>query len=178
MISVLGFTLFGSWLGNIIPHETLGDISVVLTPLMGAKFLFFPQTNMGNIFGEQGKKQVVRLSLISGAVIGSVAGFVGAGGGEMMLIVLSTLLCYEVKESVGTGVFIMTFVAFVGCASHIYLGGWPNMTAFIICIIGNATGAIAAARIANRMKSSTLNRIIGIMLVASGVIMFVANFFL
>ncbi|MCD7769915.1 MAG: sulfite exporter TauE/SafE family protein, partial [Oscillospiraceae bacterium] len=129
-------------------------------------------------FDHLGKKAMFWASIISGGVIGIIAGFVGAGGGEMMLLVLSTLLCYEVKDSVGTGVFIMTFVALVGCASHIYLGGWPDTTAFIICIIGNATGAIFAARVANRLNSATLNRIIGVLLVVSGVIMFVAHFFL
>ncbi|MCD8088026.1 MAG: sulfite exporter TauE/SafE family protein [Oscillospiraceae bacterium] len=178
MISVLVFTLLGSWLGNIVPHDTLGDISVVLTPLMGIKFLFFPQTNLNRFIGEQGKKALFWESIASGGVIGIIAGFVGAGGGEMLLLVLTTLLCYEVKDSVGTGVFIMTFVALVGCASHIYLGGWPDTTAFIICIIGNATGAIFAARLANRINSATLNRIIGVLLVVSGMIMFVANFFL
>lgn len=151
---------------------------MVLTPLMGMKFLFFPQTNLNRFFGQLGKKAMFWSAIISGGVIGIIAGFVGAGGGEMMLLVLSTLLCYEVKDSVGTGVFIMTFVALVGCASHIYLGGWPNMTAFIICIVGNATGAICAARVANRINSATLNRIIGVLLVGSGLIMFVANFFL
>ena len=94
----------------------------------------------------------------------------------MLLFALTTLLGYEIKEAIGTGVFIMAFIALVGCASHVYIGGWPDMTAFVICIIGNFSGAVFAARIANKLTSEALNRIIGIFLLASGLIMLAAHF--
>lgn len=176
MAVVLAFTFVGSWLGDLIPHRALGTISVFITPLMGLKFLFLPTTNLGNILGEQSKRELIIETLFVGAGIGIIAGFAGAGGGEMLLFALTTLLAYEVKEAVGTGVFIMAFVALVGCVSHIYIGGWPDMTAFVICIIGNFAGAVFAARIANKLTSATLNRIIGIFLVTSGLIMLIAHF--
>lgn len=176
MAAVLAFTFVGSWLGDLIPHEALGTISVFITPLMGLKFLFLPTTNLGRMLGKQSKRDLLIETLFVGAGIGIIAGFAGAGGGEMLLFALTTLLAYEVKEAVGTGVFIMAFVALVGCISHIYIGGWPDMTAFVICIIGNLTGAVFAARIANKLTSATLNRIIGVFLVSSGVIMLVAHF--
>ena len=175
MAVVLCFTFVGSWLGDLIPHEALGTISVFITPLMGLKFLFLPTTNLGGVLGGRSKRELLMVTLFVGAGIGLIAGFAGAGGGEMLLFALTTLLAYDVKEAVGTGVFIMAFVALVGCVSHIYIGGWPNMTAFGICIAGNLIGAIFAARIANKLTSAALNRIIGIFLVASGVIMLAAH---
>lgn len=176
MFIVLCFTIFGSWLGNIIPHQALGNVSVIMTPLMGLKFLIFPDSNLGNIFGKQTKAKLVVEIVVSGALIGTIAGFVGAGGGEMLLITLTTILAYDVKESVGTGVFIMAFIALVGCVSHIYIGGWPDTTALVICIAGNFIGAIAAARIADKISSATLNRIIGLSLVSVGLVMLAAHF--
>jgi uncharacterized membrane protein YfcA len=176
MAAVLSFTFVGSWLGDQIPHEALGTISVLLTPLMGLKFLIFPQTSLSRLLGQQSKQELLIETLFIGAAIGTICGFSGAGGGEMLLFALTTILCDEVKEAVGTGVFIMAFVALVGCVSHIYIGGWPDMTAFIICIVGNFTGAVFAARIANKMSSATLNKIIGVFLTIVGLIMAVANF--
>lgn len=176
MAVVLAFTFVGSWLGDLIPHQALGTLSVFITPLMGLKFLFLPTTNLGNILGEQSRRDLIIETLFVGAGIGLIAGFAGAGGGEMLLFALTTLLAYEVKEAIGTGVFIMAFIALVGCVSHIYIGGWPDMTAFVICIIGNFIGAVFAARIANKLTSDTLNRIIGIFLVSTGLIMLVAHF--
>mgnify|MGYP002625994864 CR=1 FL=1 len=176
MAVVLCFTFVGSWLGDLIPHEALGTISVFITPLMGLKFLFLPTTNLGSVLGEQSRRDLIIETLFVGAGIGLIAGFAGAGGGEMLLFALTTLLGYEVKEAIGTGVFIMAFIALVGCVSHVYIGGWPDMTAFVICIIGNFSGAVFAARIANKMTSEALNRIIGIFLVSSGLIMLIAHF--
>lgn len=176
MVVVLCFTFVGSWLGSLIPHEALGTISVLLTPLMGLKFLFLPQTSLNQLLGRQSKRELIIETLTIGAAIGTIAGFAGAGGGEMLLFALTTILSYEVKDGVGTGVFIMTFISLVGCVSHIYIGGWPDMTAFVICILGNFTGAVFASRIANKVSSATLNRIIGIFLTGVGVIMLIAHF--
>ena len=49
-------------------------------------------------------------------MIGFICGFVGAGGGMMMLLILTSVLGYELKTAVGTSVFIMAFTAFTGAA--------------------------------------------------------------
>ena len=53
-------------------------------------------------------------SVICGVMIGFICGFVGAGGGMMMLLILTSVLGYELKTAVGTSVFIMAFTAFTG----------------------------------------------------------------
>ena len=176
MAVVLAFTFVGSWLGDVIPHRALGTISVIFTPLMGLKFLFLPTTTLKGVISAQSKRDLLFETIFIGAGIGIIAGFAGAGGGEMLLFALTTLLAYEIKEAVGTGVFIMAFIALVGCISHILIGGWPDLTAFLICIVGNLTGAVFAARIANKLTSGTLNRIIGIFLTVSGLIMLLVHF--
>ena len=39
----------------------------------------------------------------------------------MMLLILTSVLGYELKTAVGTSVFIMAFTAFTGAASHLSL---------------------------------------------------------
>ena len=64
------------------------------------------------------KKRAVQ-SVLCGIFIGFICGFVGAGGGMMMLLILTSVLGYELKTAVGTSVFIMTFTAFTGAVSHL-----------------------------------------------------------
>lgn len=175
MAIVLCFVFVGSWASQYIPSLALGSLSILLTPLSGLKFLFFPQTNLSQLLGKHSKKEIFVATMFVGAAIGFISGFAGAGGGEMLLFALTTLLCYEVKEAVGTSVFIMTFIALVGCVSHIYIGGWPDMMVMGICVAGNFLGAVFASRIANKVASSTLNRLIGIFLVGVGIIMILAQ---
>ena len=47
----------------------------------------------------------------------------------MMLLILTSVLGYELKTAVGTSVFIMTFTALTGAVSHFAIGGAPDSTA-------------------------------------------------
>ena len=50
----------------------------------------------------------------------------------MMLLILTSVLGYELKTAVGTSVFIMTFTALTGAASHFAIGGAPDWTVLIL----------------------------------------------
>lgn len=63
------------------------------------------------------KKRFIQ-AIPRGMSIGFICGFVGAGGGMMMLLILTSVLGYELKATVGTSVFIMTFTALTGAVGH------------------------------------------------------------
>ena len=117
------------------------------------------------------RKRVVQ-SIVCGAVIGFICGFVGAGGGMMLLLILTSVLGYELKTAVGTSVFIMTFTALTGAVSHFALAeSAPDPAALILCVVFTLIGARAAAKFANGAEPKTLNRVTGIVLTVLGVIM-------
>lgn len=86
----------------------------------------------------------------------------------MMLLVLTAVLGYELKTAVGTSVFIMTFTALTGAASHMALGGLPDLFILLLCIGFTLVFARVAARIANHASPATLNRLTGIILTLLG----------
>jgi uncharacterized membrane protein YfcA len=83
----------------------------------------------------------------------------------MMLLVLTSVLGYELKTAVGTSVFIMTFTALTGSLSHFAFGGMPDPLALAVCVFSTLLWARIAAKIANRSKPETLNRVAGVILV-------------
>ena len=109
-------------------------------------------------------------SVICGIAIGFICGFIGAGGGMMMLLILTSVLGYELKTAVGTSVFIMAFTAFTGAASHFAIGGMPDITVFVLCVIFTLVWARIAAVIANKAAPKTLNRMTGVILVMLGIV--------
>ena len=117
--------------------------------------------------GATANQKAVR-SVACGVAVGFICGFVGAGGGMMMLLALTSILGYELKTAVGTSVFIMSATALTGAVSHFAIGGMPDVTALIICIASTLAFAQLAAVIANKAKSKTLNRVTGAILVVLG----------
>ena len=123
------------------------------------------------------KKRAVQ-SLVCGLIIGFICGFIGAGGGMMMLLILTSVLGYELKTAVGTSVFIMAFTAFTGAVSHFTIGGLPDITIWILCIIFTLIWARIAAVFANKAEPKTLNRATGIVLVVLGAVIMGFNAFI
>ena len=115
------------------------------------------------------KKRAMQ-SVICGILIGFICGFIGAGGGMMMLLILTSVLGYELKTAVGTSVFIMTFTAFTGAVSHFAIGGTPDWSVWILCVIFTFLWARIAAVFANKATPKTLNRATGVILVILGVV--------
>lgn len=173
MISVLIFTMVGSWISSLVPNTTMGNFSVFMTLLLGIKFIIKPvMTTKEAMSGVPQRKRVIQ-SILCGSLIGFICGFVGAGGGMMMLLILTSVLGYELKTAVGTSVFIMSFTAFTGSVSHFAIGGMPDVSVLIFCVLSTLLWARVAARFANKADAVTLNRVTGFILVVLGVVIFI-----
>lgn len=170
MISVLLFTVVGSYISSLVPSTTMGSFSVFMTFLLGIKFIVRPvMTTKESMQGVSAQKRAIQ-SVICGVLIGFICGFIGAGGGMMMLLILTSVLGYELKTAVGTSVFIMTFTALTGAVSHFAIGGLPDVSVFVLCIVFTFIWARIAAVFANRASAKTLNQATGVILVILGVV--------
>lgn len=175
MITVLIFTAVGSFVSSLVPSNAMGNFSVFMTLLLGIKFIVKPvMTTKESMRSIDKKTQIVR-SILCGILIGFICGFVGAGGGMMMLLVLTSVLGYELKTAVGTSVFVMTFTALTGALSHFAIDGAPDLWALIFCVVSTFLWARIAAKIANKSDAKTLNRVVGIVLVVLGVVVLGVN---
>lgn len=176
MITVLICTLFGSFVASLVPNTTMGSFSVFMTLLLGIKFIVKPvMTTKESMAAVSSKKRIIQ-SVISGIVVGFICGFVGAGGGMMMLLLLTSVLGYELKTAVGTSVFIMTFTAFTGAVSHFAIGGMPDFSCLIFCVASTLLWARIAAKFANKASAATLNRATGVVLTVLGAAILVVNY--
>ena len=176
LITVLIFTLIGSYIASLVPSGTMGGFSVVMTLLLGIKFIVRPVMTTKEAQAAKTQKQKTIQSLICGCLIGFICGFIGAGGGMMLLLILTSVLQYELKTAVGTSVFIMAFTAFTWACSHFALGGMPDMEALIVCVVATLVGARVAALFANKAEPQTLNRATGVVLTILGAAMVLTKY--
>lgn len=175
MGSVLAFTVVGSYVASLVPPATMGGFSVFMTFLLGIKFIVKPVMTTKEAMGEVAAKKRAVQSLIAGVMIGFICGFIGAGGGMMMLLILTSVLGYELKTAVGTSVFIMTFTALTGSASHFAIGGMPDIRCLVFCVASTLLWARIAAKFANKASAVTLNRATGVVLAVLGAAILVVN---
>ena len=175
MVTVLVFTMVGSWVSSLVSSSTMGSFSVFMTMLLGVKFIVKPVMTTKEAMAQVSQKKRLIQSIVCGVLIGFICGFIGAGGGMMMLLILTSVLGYELKTAVGTSVFIMAFTAFTGAVSHFVIGGAPDFLVLGLCVLFTLLWARIAARIANKAEPKFLNRATGAILIVLGAVVLLVN---
>ena len=151
----------------------MGYLSIIMSFCMGLRFIIKPVTGRTSFFSRSTGKRKTVISVICGLCIGFYCGFMGLGGGMMMLFILTFVLGYDLKTAVGTSVFVMTFTAFTGAASHFYFGELTGgmVPALFLCAAFTLLGSVVTSAMSNRMKPENTNRATGVVLVILGIAM-------
>ena len=180
LILVLLFAVLGSILAFLFVSTDSGETVMEYWSILGSTMLGVNLIKQWFVKKETkqpkdlGKNRKLIGYLLS-CGIGLICGFQGTGGGMMLLFTLTVILLYDFKVAVGTSVLIMAFTAFIGAASHFVISGLPDPFVFVLCVISTTVFARIGARIANKIETRTLKLITGILLVLSGVVLFIAK---
>lgn len=175
MISVLIVTVIGSLTASLLPERAMGGTMQVALIMLGLRFLIKPVTTTREQMESIPPRERLIKSIAGGVLIGFICGFVGAGGGMMMLFVLTSFLGYQMHAAVGTSVFIMAFTALTGGVSHFAIGGMPDISCLILCVIFTFIWARIASYIANKSDAVTLNRVVGVVMILTGLAILAAT---
>ena len=183
LVCILTMCTVGSYVAFLAGNVVLGSFTLFLTFFIGIRFLVKPDTSRENTAGRGEKLDVkgIAISLFFGLTIGFGTGFVGTGGGMMMLVVFTAFLGMELKTAVGTSTFIMTFTALIASVSHILihpailLEKWNVM---LLCITVATAASLFSAGFANRVNNRTVGLVTGAVLTVLGGSMLLLNFWL
>ena len=158
--------------GNVV----LGTFSLFLCVGIGIRFLLKPDTQKEKPVqkGARLDAKGIAISLFFGLTIGFGTGFVGSGGGMMMLVVFTAFLGMDRKSAVGTSTLIMTFTALIAFISHalvdpsLLLEKWHIL---ILCIVVETAASIVSAQFANKVNNRIVGLVTGAVLTVLGAIM-------
>lgn len=176
LVTVLVFTVIGSFVASKVSANVMGGFSMYVTLFLGIKFIVKPINTTKEQMLEISEKRKIIGSLCSGVIVGFICGFVGAGGGIMMLLLLTSILGYELKTAVGTSVFIMTFTALFGAVSHFTIGDSPDILILVLCVASTLLFAQLSALFANKASPKVLNRVLGVVLTVLGTAIIIVNY--
>lgn len=181
LVCIMGMCIAGSFVAWSAGNVVLGGFSLFLTFAIGVRFLIKPDTQRKTTIDKGAGLDMkgIVISLFFGLTIGFGTGFVGSGGGMMMLVVFTAFLGMELKPAVGTSTFIMTFTALIASVSHILID--PSIVlerwdALVICMVVATFASVVSARFANRVNNRTVGLVTGAVLAVLGAAMIILNY--
>ncbi len=180
-VCILVMCIAGSFVASLVGNIVLGGFSLFLCVAIGIRFLLKPdmerrETSLkGTGLGLKG----IAISIFFGVMIGFGVGFVGSGGGMMMLVVFTMFLGLPLKPSVGTSTLIMAMASLIAAMAHmtiepsIILERWD---ALIISVAVATTAAAVSARFANKVENRTVGLVTGTALTVIGTSLILLNY--
>ena len=166
---VVIFAIAGSYASYFIAPFTLNTTINIFVFVLGVRFIVYPVKSGTGMPLLSRSKSIIIQTILWGAVIGSISGFFGAGGGLSILALLTMLLKYDVKKAIGTSLFVMAFTAFVGASAHFIIEGFILWIPLLVTSVAAVIGAYGSSYLANKVSEKALSRIIGIFLLLDGI---------
>ena len=176
LVSVLIVTMIGSFAASFLPEQAMSGTMQIALIIIGLRFLLKPVNKTREKLEESSPKSRLVKAIVGGVLVGFICGFAGAGGGMMLLLVLTSFLGYPMHLAVGTSVFIMAFTALTGGISHFMIGGLPDILCLALCVVFTLLWARIASKIANRSNAKTLNRAVGIVMIVTSIVILAVNY--
>jgi uncharacterized membrane protein YfcA len=116
--------------------------------------------------GPRARRTVIALSSIA---IGVMSGLVGASGGIMFAVAISSMSDMPIRKVVGTAMAAMALSALSGALAYIYLGV-TDVVAAIVVGISALLGGYVAARLAHRVSQRHIYTALAVLFVAVAVL--------
>ncbi len=160
-------SIIGTYISTLVDNSALSSAAAFLTLLMGLKFILSAnKEDVKEKVDQKDPKVEQIINVLVGLFLGTFCGFIGAGGGMMILAVLTIVLGYELKEAVATSVLIMTFTALTGSVAHFIKAGDFPIGIIFISGISSIVGAYIGASFVSKTEDSKIKRIVGVILIA------------
>lgn len=168
----------------LIPeHLTLGNYSLrfsIVTMVLFAVLMLLASISMittKTLKEDEKKNKRISLLLLYGLGIGLITGFLGAGGGFLLIPALVILLKIPMKKAIGTSLFIIalnSLVGFIGDAGH-FKTNWT----FLISITAIAiAGVMIGGLLSKKIQGDKLKKGFGWFVLLMGISIIVKEIFL
>ncbi|MBO4569687.1 MAG: sulfite exporter TauE/SafE family protein [Clostridia bacterium] len=108
------------------------------------------------------------LLIVGGAFVGFINGFLGAGGGIIVVPLLQLVLKESVKVSHATAIFIILPLCIVSSLTYL-IGGVFDYKVFIPSLAGSIIGALIGTIALAKFKSNVIVYIFSILIIFAGI---------
>lgn len=113
--------------------------------------------------------QVVLLVFV-GIFVGFANGFLGAGGGMLLVPCTIAILKQDTKIAHATAILIILPICVASGIVYILKGGF-DFDVFLPCIIGTLVGGVLGTFLLSKLKNDIITLIFSLVMISAGVIM-------
>lgn len=124
------------------------------------------------LLSEDGSVRFYVGCVLLGCVVGFLSGWLGLGGGFLIVPILQAAFGLTMKQSSGTSLVSVGILAVPSFITHAVLGNVDWLLGLLL-IVGSVIGAKLGAKILAHVNERMLTALFGVLLVLSGVIMVV-----
>lgn len=112
--------------------------------------------------------------LLGGIGVGFLTGFLGVGGGFVIVPALVVLLGMDMRDAIGSSLVVIALNSLAGLLGHLNDGGlnWPLIG---LMIVGGVAGILGGTWAARHLPTTLLRRAFAVFVVGLGTILLVIN---
>lgn len=173
---ILSFTppaLFGTIVGTWGNHNVSATVLLVAFAalMLVAAVATWRKAGVGDtdIGGAQCPPVEQEKVALAGLVVGVLTGFLGVGGGFVIVPVLAILLAMSMRGAIGTSLVIVTVVSVFGLGVHLVSGSTLELAVAGPLAVGCLAGAIVGPALGRRLSPRTLGHGFAVLVAAVGV---------
>lgn len=149
--------LVGAVPGSILSHLLPGNVLLLLfsaTMIVAAAAMLRGRRG-GEEDGQSASPVVV---IAAGLGLGFLTGFLGVGGGFLIVPTLVFALGLRMRTAIATSLFVIALNSFSSFVAHAF-GSHLDWTLIALFVIGGVTGSLAGASVGKRLQQQQLKRI-------------------
>jgi uncharacterized membrane protein YfcA len=106
--------------------------------------------------------------VLEGLIVGQLTGFVGAGGGFLIIPALVLLTGLEMKTAIGTSLFIIAIKSLTGFGSDVLSGFQTDWTFVLYVIMCTIVGVVSGSLLSKKFSDNKLKMAFGYMTLIIG----------
>ena len=115
-------------------------------------------------------------SILAGAAVGLITGFLGVGGGFLVVPALIAFAGLDMRRAVGTSLLVIAINSAAGFLGHLG-GGGLDLGLIAVLTAAAVAGAVVGERVARHLSTSKLRRGFGLIVIVVGVTVVLAGRF-
>lgn len=160
--------LAAGW-SKLLPPVTLMILFALLMLVVGLFMILKPQPTR-----QDGAGRGWLVTIASGAGVGVLTGFLGVGGGFLIVPALVMLVGLPIRQAVGTSLVVIAMNSLAGFLGH--LSGPPiDLPVVAIFVAAGLTGALVGARLARLMHPDHLRKGFALFVIVLAIFLLVDN---